>query len=101
MEDAEVHPRGIEVSQVTSVVTRGGMIGNHVDRVCADCDRRSEVGTLPARGALAVESRRGKQRAGAAPEAAGVEAGIAGVLVKPDPGDRAIDVRLELQAKLD
>ena len=73
-----------EVALRRRVETDRREVRDHVGRIRRDGDRRRERDLLPAGGRLVRERRRRQQRAGRRPQAAGVDAGVAGALVEPD-----------------
>src|SRR5205823_5771744 len=79
-----------EAILVQRVVPHVGVVGGDVGGVRLDGDGGGEVGLLPAGGGFVGEGDAGQLGPGAAPERAGVRAGVARPLVEPDPGDGAV-----------
>ena len=90
-----------EVPVIRCVIAGVGVIGSHIDRVCRHCYRRREVHLLPSRCGLVRESRRSEQLPGGGPQVANMRAGVGSSLVEADPGDKAIQIGLKLNPKLD
>jgi len=85
-----------KVKLVSGIVSHRGVIGSHIGGVRRDGHRRRKVHLLPTRSTLPAEGGSDQQRPAAAPQTAGMRAGIQAALVKANAGNVPTHIGVEL-----